>query len=196
MEDYLEQLLRQARTDREEDEEETRPVPEGLSPALPPPPPGTGGEGAAPLPEARTGGIPGRGSPARQARERTARQDVPPSPADGAPAGGVTEGLLDQGDALAPEEAQGAAEPGGPAPSRTGLPPARPAGRAGEGASGLDALYRGVRRESRQDSAVQRAGVAVVRESALPEGTGLTMGRLDRAVRRDSRRYDGGMTIY
>lgn len=34
------------------------------------------------------------------------------------------------------------------------------------------------------------------REAPVREATGLTPEELDRAVRRDSRRYDGGMTIY
>ena len=66
---------------------------------------------------------------------------------------------------------------------------------ASQADSGLRTLYRQVRAAARGENAVQAAGVAVVRESVQPE-SGLTMGQLDRAVRRDSRRYDGGMSIY
>lgn len=61
--------------------------------------------------------------------------------------------------------------------------------------SGLEMLHRRLR--SSRDAGSARAGsVAVVRESIEPPAAGLTAGELDRALRRDSRRYDGGMTIY
>ena len=50
MVDHLEQLLRQARTDREEDEEETLPVPGDRDPGPPPARPGPGAGEAAELP--------------------------------------------------------------------------------------------------------------------------------------------------
>lgn len=40
-----------------------------------------------------------------------------------------------------------------------------------------------------------RAGTIMVEEEAAARG-GLTVAELDRAVRRDSRRYDGGLSIY
>ena len=60
MVDHLEQLLRQARTDREEDEEETLPVPGDRDPGPPPARPEPGAGEAAELPR----------SPAGQASER------------------------------------------------------------------------------------------------------------------------------
>lgn len=64
------------------------------------------------------------------------------------------------------------------------------------GDAGLRRLYRQVRAASWEQGAAQTAGMAVSREAALPQQSGLTMGQLDRAMRRDSRRYDGGMSIY
>lgn len=64
------------------------------------------------------------------------------------------------------------------------------------GDSALGELYRRVRTAAQTgDAAARGAGVAVVRETVAP-APGLTAGELDRAMRRDSRRYDGGMTIY
>ena len=72
---------------------------------------------------------------------------------------------------------------------------APPAGGLQEETAGLRTLYRQVRAASWGENAVQTAGVAVTQEAVLPE-TELRLGQLDRAMRRDSRRYDGGMTIY
>ena len=147
---------------------------------------------------------------------RTVRALPDPAPDEAAP-GGVAEELLDQADiALPPVWESGTANLDGPALSLPILS-VQP-GQAIEVESGLYTLYRGARAETWSGNAVQKAGVTVVRESALPEGDGLTMGRLDRAattdrqmsagapsltvdeldraVRRDSRRYDGGMSIY
>lgn len=64
-----------------------------------------------------------------------------------------------------------------------------------EGGSALPGLYRRLARASEGESAMGSASVAVVRET-VPDGVGLTAGELDLAMRRDSRRYDGAMTIY
>ena len=64
-----------------------------------------------------------------------------------------------------------------------------------EGGSALPGLYRRLARASEGESATGSASVAVVRET-VPDGVGLTAGELDLAMRRDSRRYDGAMTIY
>ena len=62
--------------------------------------------------------------------------------------------------------------------------------------SGLAALYRQLSRESVLSGTSRPASVAVVQEISAPPAAGLTAGELDLAMRRDSRRYDGGMTIY
>lgn len=62
--------------------------------------------------------------------------------------------------------------------------------------SGLAALYRQVIREPSFSGISRPASVAVVQEVSSPSAPGLTAGELDLAMRRDSRRYDGGMTIY
>ena len=68
---------------------------------------------------------------------------------------------------------------------------------ADSGAWGTLELYRGAARgiRSAQTSAAPAAGAAVTER--MTAGTGsLTVDELDRAVRRDSRRYDGGMELY
>ena len=200
MVDHLEQLLRQARTDREEDEEETLSVPGDRDPGPPPARPEPGAGEAAELPRSPAGQASERKPPLREDGGqmwrplRTVRALPDPAPDEAAP-GGVAEELLDQADiALPPVWESGTANLDGPALSLPILS-VQP-GQAIEAESGLYTLYRGARAETWSGNAVQKAGVTVVRESALPEGEGLTMGRLDRAVRRDSRRYDGGMSIY
>lgn len=60
----------------------------------------------------------------------------------------------------------------------------------------INSLYRRTVEALREHRTVERSGAPVT----LPEGqavnAGLTARELDRAVRRDSRRYDGGMNIY
>lgn len=68
---------------------------------------------------------------------------------------------------------------------------------ADSGAWGTLELYRGAARgiRSAQTTAAPAAGAAVTER--MTAGTGsLTVDELDRAVRRDSRRYDGGMELY
>ena len=63
--------------------------------------------------------------------------------------------------------------------------------------SALTALYRQVREtvSPALPGVSGRNGTVVVREEA-PAAPGLTEERLDRSLRRDGRRYDGGMSIY
>lgn len=70
-------------------------------------------------------------------------------------------------------------------------------GRTGrETLSGLEGLYRRATETALAPAAVPAAGAgqSVLREEA--PAAGLTAEELDRAVRRDSRRYDGAMSIY
>ena len=62
-------------------------------------------------------------------------------------------------------------------------------------ASGVERLYRRMA-EAVAVSPVSAAAHGVIREEQTAETAGLTVRELDRAVRRDSRRYDGGMNIY
>ena len=62
-------------------------------------------------------------------------------------------------------------------------------------ASGVERLYRRMA-EAVAVSPVSAAAHGVIREEQTAEAAGLTVRELDRAVRRDSRRYDGGMSIY
>ena len=62
--------------------------------------------------------------------------------------------------------------------------------------SGLPELYRQMARITGGSSAAGHGSVAVIRETVTQEAGGLSAGELDLAMRRDSRRYDGGMTIY
>lgn len=95
-------------------------------------------------------------------------------------AGVRAEGVPERGAALE-------AEDGGPNLART------------ESVGGLETLYR---ETARAVSAAGQVAFAVAPavmtavEQAQPETRQLTVGELDRAVRRDSRRYDGGMTIF
>lgn len=71
------------------------------------------------------------------------------------------------------------------------------AGRTEAGSdSALPELYRQLAAEAAGQQAGKSPAVAVVHESVPSAAAGLTAGELDRAIRRDSRRYDGGMTIY
>lgn len=74
--------------------------------------------------------------------------------------------------------------------------PAQAAGQ--EAQSGLEALYRRAAQASRppvQNLPVEQAG-RTLRAEEPGRAAALTVDELDRAVRRDSRRYDGGMTIF
>ena len=97
--------------------------------------------------------------------------------------GRETDGAWDAG-----TEADGAAGPG-----------RRPeAGTAGSALAGLAELYRGAASEGRAPApaAVPEGGRRTGLERTAEGAPGLTVEELDRAVRRDSRRYDGGMSIF
>ena len=72
------------------------------------------------------------------------------------------------------------------------------AGAAGSALAGLAELYRGAASEGRAPApaAVPEGGRRTVLERTAEGAPGLTVEELDRAVRRDSRRYDGGMSIF
>ena len=82
---------------------------------------------------------------------------------------------------------------------RAAGPGRRPeAGTAGSALAGLAELYRGAAAEGRAPApaAVPEGGRRTVLERTAEGAPGLTVEELDRAVRRDSRRYDGGMSIF
>ena len=82
---------------------------------------------------------------------------------------------------------------------RAAGPGRRPeAGAAGSALAGLAELYRGAAAEGRAPApaAVLEGGRRTVLERTAEGVPGLTVEELDRAVRRDSRRYDGGMSIF
>lgn len=76
-------------------------------------------------------------------------------------------------------------------PDGTAVGKALPGGQA----SGVERLYRRMA-EAVAVSPISAAAHGVIREEQTAEAAGLTVRELDRAVRRDSRRYDGGMSIY
>lgn len=202
MTDYLEQLLRQTQGEQEPDE--GQPVP-GLREE---PGPGSWSE-RFPIPGQAGEPGPAAVRPAGWDERPPARPGGETGPAWYGGAGGAGAGWADgpAGKTVAgPWREQAAQRPplaevwaGTEVGAGGGLPaPAAPrpaAGQTGPAADGLRMLYRQVQQASWSGSAGQRPGVAVVRETAQPE-QGLTVGQLDRAVRRDSRRYDGGMNIY
>ena len=89
--------------------------------------------------------------------------------------------------------------PGMPGMRRGAKQDGEPAQAAGQEAqSGLEALYRRAAQASRppvQNLPVEQAG-RTLRAEEPGRAAALTVDELDRAVRRDSRRYDGGMTIF
>lgn len=93
------------------------------------------------------------------------------------------------GDALGLPAADRAADPAGPGAG------ADPAGGAG---TGLEKLYRQTAKAVQTPAPVPASGQAgrSVRAAELEGAAYSAVDELDRAVRRDSRRYDGGMTIF
>lgn len=178
MTNHLEQLLRRlGRIERQAGETLTLPA----APALPRPPrPAADGGEAQAAPPAPAG--------------------APPGPAGGERAPEGEEELLPRGAARDVLEGAAAALPPEGPPSPQLFPPAGGEGTppAARGERGEDAplleLYRRVRAGEQAMAAPPPAGggVAVAREELAPRQE-LTLGRLDRAVRRDSRRYDGGL---
>ena len=200
MTDYLEQLLRQAQDrERQEEGELTLPAP---SLTLPPAAEADGlsapdGQERPPFPRAEGTGE-GETDPAVEAasvwRNLHRGGAFSPPGRDLAAPGGAAEELLAQvGSALPPEGSFQTRLSPPAAGGEAGLLP--PRGQGGEDAPLLE-LYRQVRAGDWAPGGIARGGgVAVVREEVSPRQE-LTLGRLDRAMRRDSRRYDGGMSIY
>ncbi len=91
----------------------------------------------------------------------------------------------------------------GPAVPPAGGPPGGDGGqgfprRTGD-RSGLELLYRAAARAAEPAAELLSAGQPARRSLPDPvpsEPVRLTVEEMDRAMRRDSRRYDGGMTIY
>lgn len=59
-----------------------------------------------------------------------------------------------------------------------------------------EGLYRKLLRRGQTAERARRGGQTAVAENQSDRGMPLTIERLDRVVRRDSRRYDGGMELY
>lgn len=207
MTDRLEEVLEQL-----EDEQEDREVLALVQAA--PPFPGQAGAGREQGEE--PGGVRSDGAaapsgtplPAEQAGQARPGADEPEAPRrrDGTGgevwAAGVPERSPGGTRVLWPEE--GAGQPRGGEAWEAGRLTAGPSNWAGAGTSrtrpGRDSvpeLYRQVSRAVWAAGAAAPAAQAVtVTEQRAAPAAGLTVGELDRAVRRDSRRYDGGMTLY
>lgn len=168
-----------------------------------------------PVPEIRTGGTadapaaayrPGAWEPAGPLEpEKPAYRPWGDEPEDGGtPPQALEAAVMEAGGADPPAWAAGAAPrsgaaapPGqtGPGRAQTPSPPAAPDRAGGQG---LAELYRQTARAALPPApaaapAQSRQGVLEHEPGGAP---GLTAEELDRAVRRDSRRYDGGMTIF
>lgn len=68
--------------------------------------------------------------------------------------------------------------------------------REGQQEETAEGLYRKLLRRGQTAERARRGGQNAVAENQSDRGMPLTIERLDRAVRRDSRRYDGGMELY
>lgn len=222
MTDWIETLLGGTQEEREDEE---RPALDGAAEhpvRLPRPETVSGPEqgqeqeqGQEPVTEVRTGGTadapaaayrPGAGEPAGTLEpEQPAYRPWGNEPEDsGTPPQALEAAVMEAGGAKPPAWAAGAAPrsgaaapPGqtGPGRAQTPSPPAAPERAGGQG---LAELYRQTARAARPPAPaaapVQSGSRAPEREGA--DTPGLTAEELDRAVRRDSRRYDGGMTIF
>lgn len=188
MVDWLEELL--AAMDGDEDEQEDAPALEieRAATAVPAPAPeaGAGGRGAG-RPE---------GAEAGQAARLTER---------GGPEGALCAGYGPRESRWLGEGAPPGDAPGGPWAGGSRTAETRAIGEmgsgtasAGEAEAGLEALYRQTAQAARpplQSMAGWQAAQAWPLQG--PEGAAaLTVDELDRAVKRDSRRYDGGMSIF
>ena len=178
MTNHLEQLLRRlGQIERQAGETLTLPA----APALPRPPrPAADGGEAQAAPPAPAGAPPG---PAGGGRAPEGEEELLPR--------GAAREVLEEAAAALPRE--GSPSPQLSPPAGEGTPPPVARGERGEDAPLLE-LYRQVRAGEQAPAAPPPAGggVAVAREELAPRQE-LTLGRLDRAVRRDSRRYDGGL---
>ena len=205
MTDWIELML--GEDDEEEAEDEERPALDGTAEVRRPAPPREDGAEDELEPEAKPEKAP-------EWKPGYGMQDAAPEALGGTDwAGERTDGTdwarwtAEAGlDAMAPEWARGTAEAGrklgrdlenGPEAAGTGSPGlARKPDRGGSAA--LMELYRGAAEGARAPApALARSGTSrTVLERETGGAPGLTVEELDRAVRRDSRRYDGGMTIF
>lgn len=222
MTDWIETLLGGTQEEREDEE---RPALDGAAerPVRLPRPETVSGleqgqeqeQGQEPAPEVRMGGTPD--APAAAYRPGTGEPAGPPEPEKpvyrplgdepedgGTPPQALEAAVMEAGGANPPAWAAGAAPRSGAAapPGQTGpgraQTPSTPAAPARAGGQGLAELYRQTARAALPPApaaapAQSRQGVLEHEAGGAP---GLTAEELDRAVRRDSRRYDGGMTIF
>lgn len=198
--DRLEELLaRLEDEDEDEDEEESRwedgPA---LSPRTAPAsaspeddgeaaPAGNGGQGDAPAGRDRRGPDRAAGETAADRPEPVWQPEAPAMAAQGAQYRALRERLEEAEEGLRAVKAGGAQAEGEPAAATKG----------GNG-TGLEWLYRQTVRAGRpapQALPIEQAG-RTVRAEEPGRTAALTVDELDRAVRRDSRRYDGGMTLF
>lgn len=187
MVDWIERLL-----PPEEDEEEEDVLLREAGGVLPPPEDEAGEDGAA----AGEDRAPEAGKDGPAAAEAAAEQGRDPGGAeekfweraiDGQTAERPARRTVQDGEAAAaaPPRRQGQGEGLGP-------------GRARTAAEGLEALYRQTARAAQAAAPALEARPVerMVHVRETEGGAALTAEELDRAVRRDSRRYDGGMSIF
>lgn len=205
MTDWIEWML--GEDDEEEAEDEERPALDGAAEVRRPAPPREDGAEDELEPEAEPEEAP-------EWKPGYGKQDAAPEALGGTDWAGLrTDGTdwarwtAEAGlDAIAPEWARETAEAGRklggdlenrPEAAGAGSPgPARKPDRGGSAA--LMELYRGAAEGARAPApalAPERAPRTVL-ERETGGAPGLTVEELDRAVRRDSRRYDGGMSIF
>lgn len=205
MTDWIEWML--GEDDEEEAEDEERPALDGTAEVRRPAPPREDGAEDETEPEAEPEKTP-------EWKPGYGMQDAAPEALGGTDWAGVrtdgtdwTKRAMEAGlDAMAPEWARGTAGAGRklgrdlenrPEAAGAGSPGlARKPDRGGSAA--LMELYRGAAEGARAPApALAQSGTSrTVLERETGGAPGLTVEELDRAVRRDSRRYDGGMTIF
>lgn len=196
--DRLEELLARMEDEDEDEEESRREDGPALSPRAAPAaaspeddgeaaPAGDGGQGDAPADGGGRGPDRTAGEPAADGPEPAWPLESPVMAAQGAQYRALRERLEEAEEGLRVVKASGAQAEGGPA-----------AAVKGGGGTGLEGLYRQTVRASRpapQALPIEQAG-RTIRAEEPGRTAALTVDELDRAVRRDSRRYDGGMTLF
>ena len=203
MVDRLEELLAQM-TDEDDEEQEDRLAPEAERAAVSAPAPvpvlESGSEGQTESQSERPEWTESAGALA-PAQDGGTGETAPPPGWEGLP---KDRPPIPTGEAAWRQSLTGAAEkpaagknwPGMRRGAKQDGEPAQAIGR--EAQSGLEALYRRTAQASRppvQNLPVEQAGRTLQAEEP-GRAAALTVDELDRAVRRDSRRYDGGMTIF
>lgn len=187
MVDWIERLL-----PPEEDEEEEDVLLREAGGVLPPPEDEAGEDGSA----AGENRAPEAGEDGLAAAEAAAEQGRDP--------GGVAEEFWGRAidgqtaEQLARRTAQDGEAAAAAPPRRQGQGEGPGAERARTAAEGLEALYRQTARAAQAAAPALEARPVerLVRVQEAEGGAALTAEELDRAVRRDSRRYDGGMSIF